>query len=726
MFCFCCLQKHMEGEGRMGLSPTDEDSAYDSPKSTENSLSPTTPPKSSNSRLISLACGQCGRTLRDPRCLPCLHSFCLHCLQVKNKKVICPECRLETPLPSNGLSGLLPDYGIINFLRSLKLGAFCTSCKSETLHAVAKCINCDSLLCSNCLMAHSFMHCFSGHRVIEFPKCPELGEGPKDDTIMYCLIHPTEVVKYFCYPCSELMCQLCSDESHYESNHIMEELHQIGSGVISLMADKVAEGKCQAEDFAVCIRYNQQTLFFLQNQYHDIHNKINQIYEQHSALLAKYKEQQLTLLDGVYERMISALRMSTKVSEESYDRLTHLTDFFSRLIKYGNTPQCLMYKKILETELANLSAIKAKPVSCNLRLESEGGTDYASTLIRTFGRVIYELNGINNENYFVNDCWSKIDQPVFPFKYEKWSNSCFDELKAISDLNICDSNQSLRSFHLKSNVTRMTITYNWKFGSYGSMQGQFTEPNGVCINSEGDIIVADTNNNRVQVFDRSGKFKFSFGDGNNCSDGGALLFPNRVAVMEKSGDIVVTERAPTHQVQVYNQYGQFIRKFGANVLQHPRAVAVDKDGHIIVVECKVMRVIIFDMMGNIKHKFTCNDTLHFPNGVAVNDKQEIFISDNRTHCVVVYNYHGKQLRTIGHEGLTNYPIGVMLNKAGHVIVADNHNNFNLTVFTQDGQFLTAVESKVKHAQCYDAAISSDGTVALTSKDYRVYVYLTSF
>jgi hypothetical protein len=58
-------------------------------------------------------------------------------------------------------------------------------------------------------------------------------------------------------------------------------------------------------------------------------------------------------------------------------------------------------------------------------------------------------------------------------------------------------------------------------------------------------------------------------------------------VVKPTGDIVVTERSPTHQIQIYNQYGQFVRKFGANVLQHPRGVTVDNKGRIIVVECKV-------------------------------------------------------------------------------------------------------------------------------------------
>jgi len=275
-------------------------------------------------------------------------------------------------------------------------------------------------------------------------------------------------------------------------------------------------------------------------------------------------------------------------------------------------------------------------------------------------------------------------------------------------------------FPPKSQIKRQKMVYHCKFGEFGVLEGQFTEPSGVAVNAQNDIVVADTNNHRIQIFDKEGRFKFQFGE---CGKrDGQLLYPNRVAVVRSSGDIIVTERSPTHQVQIYNQYGQFVRKFGANILQHPRGVTVDNKGRIIVVECKVMRVIIFDQAGNVLNKFGCSKHLEFPNGVVVNDRQEIFISDNRAHCVKVFNYEGVYLRQIGGEGITNYPIGVGINAAGEVIIADNHNNFNLSVFSQDGQLLAALESKVKHAQCFDVSLMDDGSVVLASKDYRLYIY----
>ncbi|CAD5213803.1 unnamed protein product [Bursaphelenchus okinawaensis] len=324
--------------------------------------------------------------------------------------------------------------------------------------------------------------------------------------------------------------------------------------------------------------------------------------------------------------------------------------------------------------------------------------------------------------------------PISMFNnYEKWSSGL--ELTAVANAlelgngsapaatgvaDLEDKVSALSIYPPRSQIKRQKMTYHCKFGEFGVMEGQFTEPSGVAVSAQNDIIVADTNNHRIQVFNKEGHFKFQFGE---CGKrDGQLLYPNRVSVNRQTGDFIVTERSPTHQIQIYNQFGHFLRKFGANILQHPRGVCVDHQGRVIVVECKVMRVLIFDMYGNVLHKFSCSRYLEFPNGVCANDKNEIFISDNRAHCIKVFNYEGQYLRQIGGEGVTNYPIGVGINAFGEVVVADNHNNFNLTIFNQNGELLNAMESKVKHAQCFDVALLEDGSVVLASKDYRLYLY----
>jgi tripartite motif-containing protein 71 len=43
--------------------------------------------------------------------------------------------------------------------------------------------------------------------------------------------------------------------------------------------------------------------------------------------------------------------------------------------------------------------------------------------------------------------------------------------------------------------------YQTQFGSTGPNDGQFSDPQGVAVDSSGNIWVADTGNNRVQKFE---------------------------------------------------------------------------------------------------------------------------------------------------------------------------------------------------------------------------------
>ncbi|TKR94981.1 hypothetical protein L596_009206 [Steinernema carpocapsae] len=287
------------------------------------------------------------------------------------------------------------------------------------------------------------------------------------------------------------------------------------------------------------------------------------------------------------------------------------------------------------------------------------------------------------------------------------------------DIDVQDFRTVTQSGRCESIVKRPTMYYTWKIGEYGQLPGQFTEPSGIAVTPRWDIVVADTNNHRIQVFDSSGNFKFQFGERGHLP--GQMLYPSRVAINPATSDFVVIERAPTRQVQIFNQFGVFITKFGSQILKHPRGVCVDERHQIIVLECKVKRIVIFDYCGNVLNRFARFDQLEFPNSVCAVDN-EIYVCDNRGHCVKVFGYDGSYRRQIGGEGLTNYPIAVSINSRRQIVISDNHNNFNVTIFNLNGEIVRAYESKVKHAQGFDVALLDDGSVVFASKDYRVYMY----
>ena len=52
----------------------------------------------------------------------------------------------------------------------------------------------------------------------------------------------------------------------------------------------------------------------------------------------------------------------------------------------------------------------------------------------------------------------------------------------------------------------ITVDYLFTIGESGDSLGQFSGPQGLAVAPGGDIYVADTGNNRVQQFDKNGKF----------------------------------------------------------------------------------------------------------------------------------------------------------------------------------------------------------------------------
>lgn len=74
-------------------------------------------------------------------------------------------------------------------------------------------------------------------------------------------------------------------------------------------------------------------------------------------------------------------------------------------------------------------------------------------------------------------------------------------------------------------IDREPTNFENCFGDYGNMPGQFSEISGVAVTPQGEIAVTDTNNHRIQIYDRDGKFKFGFGV--KGKEYGQMLYPNR-------------------------------------------------------------------------------------------------------------------------------------------------------------------------------------------------------
>lgn len=115
--------------------------------------------------------------------------------------------------------------------------------------------------------------------------------------------------------------------------------------------------------------------------------------------------------------------------------------------------------------------------------------------------------------------------------------------------------------------------------------GDFAKPSGLAVDKDGNLYVADTLNNRIEVFDADGQFIRTFG---KAGDGpGYFARPKGVAI-DGDGHIWVADGVQD-RVQVFNQENQLLISFGGHGMlpgqfQGLVSVVCDKNNRIFTSE----------------------------------------------------------------------------------------------------------------------------------------------
>lgn len=266
-----------------------------------------------------------------------------------------------------------------------------------------------------------------------------------------------------------------------------------------------------------------------------------------------------------------------------------------------------------------------------------------------------------------------------------------------------------------------------KFGQLGQGKGQFSSPHGFCLGIDEEVVVADTNNHRIQIFDKMGEFKHEFGTAGK--EEGQLWYPRKVAVMRGSGKFVICDRGNERsRMQIFSKSGHFLKKIVIRYIDIVAGLAITNDGNIVAVDSVSPTVFIIAETGDLLHWFDCSDYMREPSDIAVSGKQ-FYICDFKGHCVVVFNEMGQQVRRIGCESVTNFPNGIDISDAGDVLIGDSHGNrFHVVVYSREGVLLSEFECPyVKVSRCCGLKITSEGyIVTLAKNNHHVLILNTLY
>jgi len=181
-------------------------------------------------------------------------------------------------------------------------------------------------------------------------------------------------------------------------------------------------------------------------------------------------------------------------------------------------------------------------------------------------------------------------------------------------------------------------------GGRGTEKGQFDSPTGIAVDGNGNILVADTGNGRIEKFSPTGTFLSSVGT--KGTSHGQLGDPNGIAI-DRTRNIYVAE-ASNHRVQKLAPDGIFIAEWKGPQpgFYGPRRIAIGRDDSIYVVDQGRTRIVKFNPDGEVLAVWgsagNADGQFNDPTSVAVDPAtNKVYVADPRNKRIQIFDENGK-------------------------------------------------------------------------------------
>ena len=239
------------------------------------------------------------------------------------------------------------------------------------------------------------------------------------------------------------------------------------------------------------------------------------------------------------------------------------------------------------------------------------------------------------------------------------------------------------------------------FGSAGSGEGQLYGPAGMAKDLQGNLWVADLENSRLEQFSPGGEYLRSVGS--KGSGDGQLNRPTDIAIDSK-GNIWVAD-GDNCRVEEFSESGKYLAKFSDSETAPPscrraEGIAVDNKGHIWVTDSYFSRLEEYNEAGErIKvfgTKGTAEGQLKYPTGIAIGVGGNLWVSDRENNRVLEFTPEGSLVMQFGSEGSTagkfKQPGGLDIDERGNVWVVDEYNS-RVEEFNHNGKYVAQFGSR---------------------------------
>ncbi|KAM6408008.1 tripartite motif-containing protein 66 [Rhynochetos jubatus] len=252
---------------------------------------------------------------REPRMLPCLHSFCKDCLpdliqgyscvptqyEVLYEGILsCPVCKQTCFARDVVENFFLKDFPTSNSA----MAKSCSMCKGKR-PAHSLCTSCNKWLCSSCTEEHKHGK-ETGDRFLSVSlKGCAATEDEASEFSLFCPVHTQEPLKLFCETCDTLTCRSCLLTEHKEHRfrHLDEAL-QNQRVILENVITKVEEKK---NGIQVSAKQIEDRLLEVKHLYKKVENQI--------------KMAKMVLMSEINKRTNILLEQLEKITSERKQKL---------------------------------------------------------------------------------------------------------------------------------------------------------------------------------------------------------------------------------------------------------------------------------------------------------------------------------------------------------------------------------------------------------------------
>ena len=699
-----------------------------------------------------VCCSVCMTTFTEPKILPCLHSFCLHCLNgiLRNSGrhdiITCPECRREVKVPSSeNLKDLPTSFRINSLLDVLEIkkshtaGVKCANCDKSSGHS-SYCFKCCAFWCDGCIIAHNLIKANKEHRVLALKdfEDQDIEDLLKRPAFCQQKHHENEELKFFCKDCDVAICNLCVVTIH--DGHAKIVLEEAASeckikvkSVIETQKENIERKKNEIADL-------ERQCYHIEARGDAVKQDIHRFAENMTALIETKKKEMLIKAEKQITESLGCVRtqqcgmmrqvklLETEVAkiEILLKRCTNVE--ITQLDKSLNTVLPEEVSNVGKQTASDLEGLRQFRFKENKRLLDSLNSDGIG-LFQTFvtntcahqstaeGKGISEASVGLESNFLLTtrnakgeQCYNERDCVTVEIKNQQ-GHDCAMEVRFKDEK---DGSYKVRYFPKDTGKYQVSVKVNEEhisgspfpvkpksrqfrhvlsFGQQGSSVGMLDGPYGVAVNERDEIAVTDSNNHRVQVFSSDGTYLRYFGRKGDKQ--GEFNWPAVIA-FDKNGRSIVVDSL-NHRVQLFNKQGEYLSQFGGegnldHQMRDAFGLSVDRNGNIVVADPGNKLIKLFSPSGQFLHTLGEGDGEGFTSPFhCIQYDKYLIVSDAGENCIKVFDINGNFLYKFGNMGNMDGELnspGFLSVNKAGHLMVCDTNNCRVQVFELSGKFIT--------------------------------------